>query len=142
MAMKASTKLWLLTGGTAAVVGGLAIMLARRIKADLPLEPTFKPPVTATKLNAAEIAVFEQGLMRIAIHKKSLTRGEMDRLFGLAVKAGLPKTSQTIRSIEGAGAPGLPGYVPLPTDELFPGSTMNVREYISHKMKQLKAGVA
>lgn len=140
--MQSSTKLWLLTGSVAAGVGGLAIFLGRERKADATLTPTFEPPVTATKLNAAELAVFEQYFMRIAMSKKALSQPEMDKLFGLAVKAGLVKTSATIRSIAGDGVSGGPNYVPLPTDELWPGSTMSVGEYIVHRLNQLKAGVA
>lgn len=136
--MQTSTKYWLIGGGATAIVGGI-VWWGLRKKGDAVMEPTYE---ASKQLSEADKAVFEQGIMRIAMTKATLDKATMDQLYAIAIKAGLPKTAMMVRSILMDGKPGGPNYAPPPTDELWPGLTISVRAFISQEMKKLKAGVA
>lgn len=140
--MEDGTKLGLLGGGVAVLVGGLAYMTGRQRKRDAVMDPSYQTPTAPTALNAVDLAVFEQGMVRLAMQQAALDKATMDRLYALAIKGGLPKTAMTIKSIATDGKPGGPNYVATPGDEMWPGSTMSVRDYLAQKMAALKAGVA
>ena len=127
----------LIVTGVLGTTGTLAFFAGRQRRSDAPMEPTFEPPGSPTPLDATEIEVFGQGLLRMAMNKKVLDDATMARLIGLAQKAQLPKMAALLMQSKAEGK--LKGSS---ADELFPGSTMNIREWISHRLKQLQAGVA
>lgn len=111
-------------------LGGLALLVGReRHKSGGSTLPAL--------LDAVEMAVFENGLMRIAMNKTALDKETMERLYNLAIKAKLPKLAATIHSIATDGKPSGPNYVPTPTDELWPGSTKSVAQYLNDQLKLL-----
>lgn len=127
----------LFAGGLAASALGLSILVGR---------DGGKPPLTQVERDAKAAAdlpktLLQQALMRIAMHKKALSDEDMKRAIGNAVALQMPKTMATLASIAKDGKPGGPNYVGLPIDEMWPGTQVSVRQYITNAMAALSSQV-
>lgn len=109
------------------VVGALA--WAGAAKADEPFFPEVAPGTGVSKI-ALDIMLgfYLQAIIALKAGDPVESRKKALSAAKAADANGLPKTASAIRD-----------KTPLPTDEIWPGTSMNVREYI--RIERLKKGI-